>query len=262
MNDMNERRGTYLVLALGLGMLGCETENISVGSEGSALNLARCWGTDCENRVSAETVEPASVGQCDSPPERALELAWERELCGMPCSATRLVTAPDGSAWVLALNGGSGLVLSHHALDGSLLGEVAVGTNSNPLVETDLSCDQRGHCYVSWYILDAGENADSELSQSAFVQEFDALARPVAAAIPLHGVAKPLVRAGGPGKIALAGPAWNGAHRGSVAVLDAGASKRSRTTERAAVCTAMIIRVLIGTSPRCSPPGNTTTLTS
>jgi hypothetical protein len=223
---MNQRRGAYLVLASGLGLIACETEDDSLGTQGDALNLAECWGTDCDERVGTETVQAASVGQCDLPAEHALELVWERDLCGGACDPKRLVAARDGTAWLLGIReqGDRVLVLSHVAVDGSLLGEVDVAAISNPntQVEVDLACDERSHCYVSWYTLYA-ETADSELIQSAHVQEFDALVQPVAAAIPLSGVAQPLVRAGAAGRFALAGPTWTGAHRGSLALLDAGA---------------------------------------
>jgi hypothetical protein len=221
---MSERRGAYVVFAVGLGLFACETENVSVDSEGEALNLARCWGTDCE-RVRSEPIKAASFGRCDLPPERALDLEWERELCGKACDPERLVAAPDGTAWVLGMSqrGARVLVLSHYAVDGSPLGEAEVTTISNPnaLVESDLACDQRGHCYVIWYTLYA-ETADSELIQAAAVQEFDVRVAAVGQPVALTGVAQPLVSGGAAGKVAVAGPASSGAHRGSLAVLDAG----------------------------------------
>jgi hypothetical protein len=222
---MNERGAACLALAMSMGLGACQAENTSVGAEGEGPNLARCWGTDCDERAETKKVVATSVGQCDRLPERALELVWERELFGADTELWQLVAAPDGTAWGVGMRKDRGkvIVLSHLALDGSLRGEVEVASIPDGItnVTMDLGCDERGHCYLSWYTLDA-RGPDAELIHSAHVQEFDVFARPVADAVEVRGIAQPLVRAGAPGRFALAGPASDGARRGSLAVFDAG----------------------------------------
>jgi hypothetical protein len=221
--------GALLVLAACGGV-----RDVSTGSEGAEYNLNRCFGerTNCRSAKQAVAVTVPDMLECAGASEASLTLDFahnvEQDRCSGPaCQVTllQLATAPDGTAWTLGqLRRGDSnvtILLGHYGLDGTRIGEAEVVSTTNPFTSFDahLTVDDRGHAYVAWYSV-YSPNADAELVEALWLQEYDPLAQQQGTALSFSGTASALVQAGSGGRIAMAANANNNARRGSLALLD------------------------------------------
>jgi hypothetical protein len=229
----------YSALAAAFSVSGCATKDVSVGTEGTAYNLNRCFGerTQCERRVATELVDESPASECNAPPDGDLKLEFERnfepELCEDPFSCQfifdRMAHAPDGSLWVLGHMQvfepeRDTLVLAHLAADGSTIAlehiEYPHTKFGAPSVLTNFTVDERGHCYVaacSNFTLSQGE----VFADAAWLQEYDQMAQPVGARIEFSSGPAPQLRPGSGARIVYSASAANGAPHGTLTLFDA-----------------------------------------
>jgi hypothetical protein len=217
----------------GVFLAGCGDREVSLGAEGDAFNLDRCWGTDCASHATTKTVPAETVATCTPEPGGTLETVFEMDLEQEHCPSLlscqlglqKLVLAPDGSAWVLAHRlrnmSEQTYVLERRAADGTRLAATEVLGTVDPYThfELDIATDERGHCYVAVYKLYV-PTADSELDQDSWIEEFDLAGQHVSTVVAYTGTADGRVSVGAPGKIAVVADARNNAHRASLGVFD------------------------------------------
>jgi hypothetical protein len=235
--------GVYTAAATAL--LGCsDAEDVSVGEEAGALNVARCFGsaTRCSASPETEDVAPSSFTACTALAPVTLREQFRRDvhadLCaGLECGLTleRVSVAPDGSAWVLGrLQRGYAdvtLVVSHFSIDGERLGHAEVASTRLPstALDAELSVDDRGHAFVMHYSNHVPD-ADSSFEEAVWLHEYDGSAQLAGAPVAFRGAAWTYVQAGSNGKIAVAGNAESNAEQGFIALLDRSGSLRWNQT--------------------------------
>jgi hypothetical protein len=234
-----------LVVAVAISGPACgPADDVSVGEEGGALNVARCFGsgTSCSRALDTKEVAPSSYRSCGPSERRPLERIFSRDLNADACAALecgllleRVATAPDGSVWVLGRLQRGGfedrtLIVSHLSVEGMRLGyaEVVSTRDVHTELQGELAVDDRGHAYVVWYSSYV-PSADVDAEEAVWLHEYDAGAQPVGAPLAFRGAAWTLVQAAG-SAIALAGNAPDGAEQGFIAQLDRSGSLRFNQT--------------------------------
>lgn len=214
------------------------TDDVHLGEEGSGINVGRCYGdgTRCDAPGAPRSVDPEPLPEC-VPTERTpltkefgfnLETTFCVTLMDCQFEATRLATAPDGSAWVLGYvqqgDFHQKFTLSRFTADGTLAGNTDVIWTSDRYtgLAAELDVDDEGRAQVVWYSR-RSPDADAELEQRVVVETFDASLQRVGDPVTFIGASETLVQAAG-GKLALAGN--KGVIRGGgwAGVLDASGS--------------------------------------
>lgn len=232
-------------VATASALLGCGgAEDVSIGEEAGALNMARCFGsgTRCSGSPGTEDVAPSSFTACADLASGTLREEFRRDvhadLCtGSECELAleRLSVAPDGSAWVLGrvrrAHDDVTLFVSHFSIDGERVGHAEIVSTRIPstTLDAELSVDDRGHAYVMPYSSYAPD-ADSDAEEAVWLHEYDGSAQLAGAPIAFRGVARTYVQAGSNGKIAVAGNADDNAAHGFIALVDRAGSLRWNQT--------------------------------
>lgn len=98
-NDEDWARGSGLEATFGLGGLGrLPGPRLIGGSEGSALNLNRCYGADvdCGANFQTSTVDDMTAPACDAAPQAALQedFALDVHLTIQNCGGTAEAALP------------------------------------------------------------------------------------------------------------------------------------------------------------------------
>lgn len=226
MRKMSSDRGVWSSgVVAGLTLLlasGCGTGEVSVGKEGSEINLARCYGEETNCEATAKTSNPVED------PEAVACMAGGEPLehdlvVPAPTGATgvqRMKPTADGGLWVLSRDP---VRLSRYSAGGALLWSSEELTTPSEFTnfETDLAVDEAGNATVAIYSVYAPD-ADAELVESLTTSTFDPEGQAVGEPLGFLGITHPRLIGAEAGGFVLAGKGANGSSRGSLSRIREG----------------------------------------
>jgi hypothetical protein len=220
--------GLSIVAPLMIGAWGCSGGEVSAGSEGSAINLGRCFGVECGSSVTSVLVAETAIADCG---EAAVTLATPLVLTAAEGSEdSRVRVALDGSMWVLSTSRDSDLdsdhtavSLAHYSSDGALLGNSGsiYVSGEHTYMQLDLGVDAAGNALVAIYTSEA-ENADVDPVELLTIHTFDLSLEPVGQPLLFRGMGETHIAGTQAGTFMLAGNAPGGGAHGILARINAG----------------------------------------
>jgi hypothetical protein len=200
---------------------GCGTGEVPVGQEGSAINLARCYGEETDCKATAKTNDPVEIGVADCTAEgEPLEHELVLPALPEPGGVARMKAAVDGGLWVLSHEP---VRLSRYSASGTLLwtSDALTAPSEFTNFETDLAVDEAGNATVAVYSVYA-PNADVDLVESLTANTFDPEGQAVGDPVGFVGISHPrLIGAEAQGFV-VAGSGVNGSSRGILSRIRAG----------------------------------------
>lgn len=207
--------------ALALLFAGCvDAEVISAGSEGNAINLARCFGADCA--AQPESLSPG--GDEPGEPCAVADELLEQPLVAKPpelYQLSQIEIGDDGLIWALMrLGGEETYALARFDLEGTLIGtsDIIAKAGDDKTLSLDLAVDGHGNAVVAVYSVQAA-SADDEPLQRLTVLTYDPGMRPVGEPLVFQGLAETEIIAGG-ASFLLAGNALANGANGVLASVD------------------------------------------
>jgi hypothetical protein len=209
--------GMFAVSPVLLALAGCNGADISAGNEGTAINLARCYGADCG--ASAQTASAGDdAAEACAEPDGVLDAPLVVANPG-GLDLHRLALSPDGSIWALGMLGNlKTLELLRYSADGAVLGTsgVIATAGEHEMMTQDLSVDEAGNAVVAIYTSEA-ENADVDPTERLTLRTFDPGFQEVGAPLVFRGMADAGVKATVSGSFLLGGDALENATHGVLA---------------------------------------------
>lgn len=220
--------GCWCGIVLGAaGITGCQTEDVSVGEEGSAIQLNRCYGenVNCDG-FHSETVVEAERRACAETPVAAATLDFQvaTPVPSFTCAvgAGTMTVADDESVWlqgIYSCDDGQRVWIRHYSSEGALLGQNDVLTVpwDEALRTVELAPGKEGHVHVAVAKVTFDNGDKDHFSDRLTIYEFDANGSLARAPFSLGRLSSSVLGVGPDGLLTVAGNAAQNAARGLIA---------------------------------------------
>jgi hypothetical protein len=216
MSGSYDRVGRVTGMGVVVLLAACSGAEVSAGSEGEAVNLARCFGVSCGARAQRLQVEDVEADVCGD-----VAGVLEQPVRFEPVPDSEVFAAdeaPDGSVWALLnvrgvknVSYGGAVRLAHFSEDGALLDQREI-FGSDKLGTSALTVDTSGIVVVGHYYSHA-PHADGSPMEELSLSEYGSNLQLNGAPSVLQGIATPRLFGAVAGSVWVAGNATsNGRH--------------------------------------------------